>query len=458
MNLKPNLKRALIGIILCASLACNFVTNAFNPQPTPLPFTLTPNATASIYIPEQCAGMPLATMPAAALLATPTPVTAVNPEISSDLQKDVFENVVNTVNQVYVYPDFNGKDWAALTQKYRQQIEAGVNTADFYAAIQHMIYDLGDEHSQFLSPANVATWNAKLSGQTEYVGVGIYIQPMPEKNRVSILSVYPNSPAEHSGLKVHDSILAADGLPVIKDGKDQSQIILGKECTAVVLTVQSPGEAPREVTLLRQKIHSQLKVEAQLVQTADGSKIGYLSLPTFFDDSIPAQVAGALNEFGELDGLILDNRINSGGSSAVVTPILAHFTNGTLGHYVSRTESHPLEVSADPIYNSQSVPLIVLVGEDTASFGEIFSGVLRDVGRAKIVGEPSLGNVEVLYSYSFADGSTLWIAEETFKPLHAQENWELTGIVPDVLAYADWDTFTFETDPAIQAALKLLGH
>ncbi len=83
---------------------------------------------------------------------------------------------------------------------------------------------------------------------------------------------------------------------------------------------------------------------------------------------------------------------------------------------------------------------------------------MKDSGRAKIVGKTTLGNVEVLHGYSLDDGSRLWIAEETFVPAHSKENWELTGIIPDVEAYADWDTFTFETDPAIAAALKLLGH
>jgi C-terminal processing protease CtpA/Prc len=117
-----------------------------------------------------------------------------------------------------------------------------------------------------------------------------------------------------------------------------------------------------------------------------------------------------------------------------------------------------MEIAADPVQNSQTVPLVVLVSEDTVSFGEVFSGVLKDSGRAQIVGESTLGNVEVLHGYDLADGSRVWIAEETFTPLNSQANWEVTGIVPDVQAYADWDTFTFENDPSIAAALNLLGH
>jgi C-terminal processing protease CtpA/Prc len=104
------------------------------------------------------------------------------------------------------------------------------------------------------------------------------------------------------------------------------------------------------------------------------------------------------------------------------------------------------------------VPLVVLVSEETVSYGEVFSGVLRDAGRARIVGQATLGNVEILHGYYFDDGSRLWIAEETFTPVNSQANWEQTGIIPDVEAHADWDTFTFENDPGVAAAVTLLGH
>jgi C-terminal processing protease CtpA/Prc len=195
-----------------------------------------------------------------------------------------------------------------------------------------------------------------------------------------------------------------------------------------------------------------------MVPTQDGSRIGYIYLPSFFDETIPGQVKQALQQFGQLDGLILDNRMNSGGSSDVVEPILSYFTDGIVGHFARRTATRPLQASADPINNSQSVPIVVLVGTDTVSFGEIFSGVLQDIGRAKIVGQTTLGNVEILHGHNLSDGSLLWLAEERFVPLHSQADWEKTGIVPDVQAYADWNTFTFETDPSVVAAVTLLGH
>jgi len=246
-----------------------------------------------------------------------------------------------------------------------------------------------------------------------------------------------------------------DGVPLDLEVGNR---LRGPACSAVVVTVQSPGEAPREIMRVRQAIQGGLDIDARLVPTTDGSKIGYIFIPTFFDETIPPQIENALNEFGQLDGLILDVRLNGGGSSSVVNPIFEHFVTGRLGQFVSRADSRPLDVDTNPIQNSQTVPIVVVVSEDTVSYGEIFAGVLRDSRGAQVVGQTSLGNVEVLHGYNFDDGSQVWIASETFFPENSDENWEDTGIVPDVQAFAEWDTFYFENDPSVLAAVQLLGH
>lgn len=453
-----NPKRLSYVLLISSALACNYVADLIAPPTaTPVP-TSTPVPLMPAYIPPNCENIPLATVSPATALAQPTPELQTNPEISKDTQREVFNQMVSVIEDVYVYPDFNGRDWRAIVAKYRAQMEEGLAAEEFYSAMQTMVAELGDEHSGFESPADVAQSEADLSGNNDYVGVGIYILPQLEKEQAAVILIFPGSPAEFSGLKAHDAILAVDGLPIVKDEQSYLYLARGPECSAVVLTVRSPGEEPRDVMIVRQRIQSPLVIDARLIPTSDGSRIGYIFLPTFFDQTIPGQVEQALRNFGPLDGLIIDNRLNGGGSSDVVDPIFAFFESGTLGQFVSRDGKRPLTIAANPIENSQEVPLVVLVSEETVSFGEIFSGVLRDSGRAQIVGQTSLGNVEILNGYDFPDGSRLWIAAETFDSAFSDTDWEQTGIIPDLEAIADWDEFIFETDPAIPAALSLLGH
>lgn len=452
----------IVGFLVLTLLSCNYVTQMIvPPTATPLP-TLTPTLLVSptetavglapTYIPAECAAVPLATV-APDTFAEPT--LEPNAEIDQAEQLSIVRRVGDIVQDVYVYPDYNGKDWTEIENRYREKVYAGLDTESFYVEMQKMIDELGDEHSFFLSPLDVQASEEELKGGTEFVGVGISGEFDFDRERILVVSTFPGSSAEQSGIRPHDSILAVDDLPVFDE---QSNRVSGPKCSALVVTVQSPGEEPRKVMLIRHSIEGNVRVDARLVPTTDGSKIGYIFIPTFFDETIPAQIEEALNAFGPLDGLILDVRMNTGGSSIVAHPILSFFTSGRLGEFVSRFDTRGLEVDADPVQNSQTVPLVVMVNETTASYGEIFAGIMRDSRGAKITGQTSLGNVEVLNGFNFDDGSQLWLASETFHAAHSDENWEETGIVTDIEAYAPWDTFTFETDPSVAAALTLLGH
>jgi len=460
-----NTKRVAFGFLILSLMACNFVTQMIAPSTaTPIPTaTFTPTSTATptatplvpAYIPPQCASSAIATVAPDIALAQPTLNAQTNSPISQGEQMRIFKAMTKVVDQVYVYPDFNGKDWNAIKEKYHAKIDAGLDTEAFYQEMQSMIFELGDDHSNYLSPIEVKADDAQLKGENNYVGVGIYGNYDFTKNSFVVISTFPGSSAEYAGLQPHDSIVEVDGLPITQELGNR---LRGPECSVAVAKVQSPGEAPREVALMRYRIDTSVPIEARLVPTTDGSKIGYIFIPSFFDETLPPQIEEALNQFGQLDGLILDLRLNGGGSSTVTYPIMSFFTSGKLGDFVSRKESRPLQIEANPIQNSQTVPLIILVGEDTVSFGEIFSGVMQDSGRAKVVGQTSLGNVEVLNGFDFEDGSLIWIAAETFHSAFSNENWEQTGIIPDVQASAPWDTFYFDTDPSVKAAVELLGH
>jgi carboxyl-terminal processing protease len=458
------IKRILFGLLILSLLACNFVTQmVFPPTATPTATvtvtvastsTATQTALVPAFIPPECTTVPLATLPpdVSAQATSEFPVA----EIPQGEQLRILRELGDVIEKTYVYPDYNGKNWNEIESRYRGNIETGLDTQSFYDEMSTMVTELGDEHSFFLSPMEVTESEAELRGDVQFVGVGIYGEPDFERQRLVVISTFPGSPAEYAGIQDHDSILFVDDQPI---KEEMGNLLRGPQCSAVKLTVQSPGEErPRDVMLIRYAIQGNVPIEARLVTTSDGSKIGYIFIPSFFDETLPGQIKDALNAFGKLDGLILDLRMNAGGISSVTYPILEYFIHGRLGQFVSRDSARALDIEANEIQNSQTVPLIVMVSKGTVSFGEIFAGVMKDSGRAKIVGETSLGNVEVLHGYDFEDGSQIWLASETFHSAFSNTNWEETGIVPDVQAFAAWDTFYFDTDPSISAAVDLLGH
>jgi carboxyl-terminal processing protease len=191
-------------------------------------------------------------------------------------------------------------------------------------------------------------------------------------------------------------------------------------------------------------------------------RIGYILLVSFEDSTIDDQVAAALGQMnadGPLDGLILDIRMNGGGSSTVLEPVLSYLIGGNMGHFVNHLEERPLEITLNDINGSSQVPLVVLVGSGTASFGEIFAGVLQDTGRAYLIGTTTDGNVEILWGFNLEDGSQLWLAKETFRPLnHPDQDWEKTGIIPDLYVSGEFDQYTLDNDPAVLAAIQYFSE
>lgn len=389
--------------------------------------------------------------------------TATGPRPSpSPMHFKIFEEVWGTIDQNYLYQDFNGLDWAALREEYLQRIEAGLSDEEFYQALFEMVYRLGDNHSTFFSPEMARQLDAEYAGEYEYVGIGVIHTPIPERKLLSIVLVFPGSPAEQVGLQPHDSILAVDGVAVFDEQGHRRNILRGLEGTTIKLTVQTPGSSVREVVVTRGQVVGEMPVPHRVVQAAGGKRIGYLLIPTFNEEQIDEKVRQAIQDLaasGPLDGLIVDNRHNGGGTSEVMLNTLAYFTSGQVGYFVQRENQEIIRVTGVNVADSLYLPLAVLVGPGTASFGEVFAGILKDLNRATILGETTNGNVELLRVFDFSDGSRAWIATATFRPInHPEQNWEESGIIPDFEIASRWDEVVFETDPVIQAALGILGQ
>ena len=203
-------KRILLVIVFAlavSSLGCRLATEAFAPPTptatdTPVPPTSTitstsaptdtpttePTSTLPTGFTENgvrlCYYVPGVSVPAQMppeVLATPTPFIYPTPELpfatqvdaeTTSNQMETFNELWKAVNNNYVYPDFNGNDWDAIGEKYKLLIKKGVSQADFYFAMQEMIYELGDEHSSFETPEMVQEEQAAYAGDNNFVGIG----------------------------------------------------------------------------------------------------------------------------------------------------------------------------------------------------------------------------------------------------------------------------------------------
>ena len=388
----------------------------------------------------------------------PLPEPAFASDATNRRHIDVFEDLVGIIEDTYVDPNYGGGHWSAVEERVRGLVEQGLPDDEFWLAMKILVADLGDDHSHFLTPGEAAAFERAAGGSIDYVGIGLDLAPIHRARLATVVAVLPGSPADRAGIRAHDSITGFDGKSLFDEqGRTRPEFFDTHEGSSIALTIAHPGETPRDVTLMYTRITGKSSLDVCVIEPAHVAYVMLAALDDLTTTNHLREALRLLTRTEPLRGVILDNRMNPGGSETALESMLGLFTSGRIGAFWSRTERQPIDITAEDVGGSQKVPLVVLVGPDTASAGELMSGVLQAAGRATVIGETSGGNVEVLHGWTFSDGSQAFIAAATFQPEAAKYGpWEDTGIVPDVVAPGRWDLFSAATDPALPVALAAL--
>ena len=215
------------------------------------------------------------------------------------------------------------------------------------------IEELADGHSHYQTPAEVQEEDDQLANGSSFVGIGASFLPLPDGTG-SVIYVLPGSPSALAGILPHDQLVSVNGGPLsLPDGTPATR---GEPGTSVTVQVRRGGGAVISLSMVRAAITAPPPVDSCLVA---GTRIGYIFLPTFFDPTITDQVREALQTLmagGPLTGLIIDNRMNSGGLESSAKGVLGFVTGGNQGAYVRRNGSIPFNITLEAIGNSQTVP------------------------------------------------------------------------------------------------------
>jgi C-terminal processing protease CtpA/Prc len=135
--------------------------------------------------------------------------------------------------------------------------------------------------------------------------------------------------------------------------------------------------------------------------------------------------------------------------------MLTLFADGDAGVFYNREQSQPLTIQGQDILGSQSVPLVIIVGENTNGSPEIFAASLQAAERAILIGLPTEGAVEGVSAFYLPDGSRVLIESTSFHLPEAGKTM-FDGIQPDVLVETAWDEVLPNNDPLIGEAISTL--
>jgi carboxyl-terminal processing protease len=317
-------------------------------------------------------------------------------------------------------------------------------------AINGMIDALGDQFSGYMDPTVYPQMNSELSG--EIIGIGVVIETVEETGAVRIVNVLEGSPAEKAGVREGDIFQVIDGVDVSQ--MDQTELagrVRGEEGTLIQITFLR-GEDLVELEMRRARI-TVPNVESEML---DGG-IGYVRLREFNSNSRELLDA-ALEQINteELTGLVFDLRGNPGGLLTSAVDIASAFIEDGVILYEDFGENRPEQTfEATGNYAGISVPIVVLVDEDSASASELVAGAMQDNDIATIIGQTTFGKGTVQTWQELVNGGGIRLTIARW--LTPDRNWiHEQGVTPDVVVEAAPEDSPEGFDPQLDAALEFL--
>ena len=291
-------------------------------------------------------------------------------------------------------------------------------------AVKGYVSGVGDDYTVYFTKEEMDDFKQETEGN--YVGIGIYMTKNTRNNTIVIIGPIKGSLAESAGIKSGDIIKKVDGVAYTGDDFEKiSSYIKGKNGTKVSIEVEREGKT-LNFEIERKNIEL-YPVESEVLE----NNIGYINLSSF-DENCSKRFKESYDKLSKenIKSLIIDLRNNGGGivDEALKIADYALDKDKKIITTVDKSGKETEEKSKKD--KSISIPIVILVNENTASSAEILAVALKENERAKIVGKGTYGKGVIQELLTLPDGSGLKITiEEYYTPNHNKLNKE--GVTPD---------------------------
>ena len=332
-------------------------------------------------------------------------LTLLGAKESSDPVKN-FEALWTIFHERYAFFELRGVDWQAQYDKYRPRVGKDTTDEQLYALLCEMLKPLKDGH------------------------VNLKAKSLGKKN--------PYNPEETP-----------------RFFKEFNTRKLEKQFEQVV------------VKTLREKGFSEPRNATDLLVYCRGKDLGYL-LITEFEGVRPNKLDDALDKvLSSMDGtkgLIIDVRLNPGGTDQCVYQIASRFADRKrVGHH-RKTKTKPgpdgfAELKTrylNPHENTYLKPIVLLTHDASFSGADVFAMVMTELPQVTIVGEPTNGIFSNMLEKKLPNG---WKYTLSFQVYYSADMtcYEGKGVPVDVPLRNTRSDLEKEADPLVLKALELLS-
>jgi carboxyl-terminal processing protease len=319
-----------------------------------------------------------------------------------------------------------------------------------YGAISGMVKAVGDPYTTFFPPVESKRFQEDVSGSFSGIGAEIGIR----KDILTIITPLKGSPAERAGILAGDKVLKINATSTADLSlEDAVGFIRGVKGTEVTLTIARNGaDTIKDIQITRDTIVVPV-IETKKI----GNDIFYIHLLNFNETS-SVEFRKALQEM-LLSGrkkLILDLRNNPGGYLHRAVDIASWFLPAGETVALERRSN-----GSEFAYRSfghkflETIPVVVLVNEGSASASEIVAGALRDIRGITLVGEKTFGKGSVQEYSELPGGTSVKITvAKWLTPKGTSIN--DAGIESDVAVKRTLDDVENDRDPQLDRAVEIL--
>ena len=321
-----------------------------------------------------------------------------------------FDMVWSTIQESHWDETFGGRDWEAIRDAYRPKLKKVRDRAQLVVLLQSMLNELELSHFRILSTYAEVTDNYPRGG---YTGLELkYVD-----GRAYVVKVVPGSPAAEAGIQVgwrlksihrrtvkslirpYSSKRLPEKMKSFYIQRYLNEVIQGGTVKRIRTDWYPPGKRALKTYMMPIYDSRELsdsvgylpshRIEYEGRYVEDG--ILYIRF-NYFVPNLMSDIRRSIEEAaGQAKGIIIDLRSNVGGLTVMATGISGLLVDEPTNLGKLFLKKGHMTYQGYPQRIRFSGPVAVLVDGHSASTSEMFAAGLQEAGRARVFGEPSLG-------------------------------------------------------------------
>lgn len=350
------------------------------------------------------------------------------------LYAETFDTHWERLRDDYPYFELYGVDWEAEREEHRPRALAAANPDEFAWELARMILVLDDPHVSFLPSLDTITKWSVPDLDTHRIGRRSHVLTWPDADH-GIPAAFADDPHAYPEIVSVCGEPAQGVVEILAGGPPGSSFEIevrwpdGSETSHELQRPEQANVAPKNKHL-----------GTRWLITGRVGEVGYMHVRTFDpsngtmgpDGKMTTMLRAALAELADTEALILDFQDNGGGLVTASDPFLGNLVERRLSYLWGNAKGQRRVIRPrQPRYRGQ---VVALVNERSASGGEWAARILRDAGRATVVGGPTVGAEAAVGTSTGADGSVLsfseWPMIEPGRPPFQATGIELDHTIP----------------------------